>query len=181
MKIRAPEYNLKTLSELDKDRCLFLAGSITGVGDWQTDIVDFPCVKSRNISGLGTNYDGISDYFHTFNPRREHYDTLIPGVEKEQITWEYFCINHHCANILFWFGKETVAPITLYEYGRALLTFDHSRIWVGVHPEYPRKNDVIIQTNLVNSDLADNIVYSLSSLAEKITLFGRNHFRATIE
>ena len=166
MNIRAPHISLKT-SLLDKSRCLFLAGSITGVGDWQSSIVDAPTLKKSGRDSK-TDFLTISDYFHTFNPRRENYDSLDPSVEEEQITWEYHHINNVCENILFWFGKETVAPITLYEYGRALSTHDHSKIWVGLHPEYPRKNDVLIQTRLINPDLEKRIVYSVNALAMSV-------------
>jgi hypothetical protein len=166
MNIQAPQISLQT-SLLDKSRCLFLAGSITGVEDWQDAIVETPTFRKVDQNGR-TNFLTISDYFHTFNPRRANYDKLISGIEEEQITWEYHHINNMCENILFWFGKETVAPITLYEYGRALLTHNHSKIWVGMHPEYPRKNDVLIQTRLVNPDLEKRIVYSLNNLARSV-------------
>jgi len=166
MKITAPEFSIKT-AKLDKSRCLFLAGSITGVGDWQSSIVDAPTLKKSGRDSR-TDFLTISDYFHTFNPRREKYDSLDPSVEEEQITWEHYHINNVCENILFWFGKETVAPITLYEYGRALSTHDHSKIWVGIHPEYPRKNDVLIQTRLINPDLEKRIVYSVNDLAMSV-------------
>lgn len=166
MNITAPEFNIQT-AKLDSSRCLFLAGSITGVGDWQSSIVDTPTLK-KNFKDDRTEFLTISDYFHTFNPRRKNYDSLDPAVEEEQITWEHYHINKVCDNILFWFGKETVAPITLYEYGRALSTHDHSKIWVGIHPEYPRKNDVLIQTRLLNPNLEKRIVYSINDLAKSV-------------
>ncbi|MEB3215903.1 MAG: hypothetical protein VKN72_06555 [Nostocales cyanobacterium 94392] len=39
-------------------------------------------------------------------------------------------------------------------------------LFIGVHPNYPRRQDVEIQTNLVRPDI--NIVYSLEALAKQI-------------
>jgi hypothetical protein len=57
-----------------------------------------------------------------------------------------------------------MAPITLFEYGKVLKTHDHSRIFVGIHPDYPRLRDVVIQTELENPHLASRIVYDLNDL-----------------
>jgi hypothetical protein len=88
-------------------------------------------------------------------------------LEQEQITWEYHCI-HHCKYILFWFAKETLAPITLFELGSALNTHDHSKIFIGIDPEYKRKNDVIIQTKLRNKYLSNRIVFNKKDLVMEI-------------
>lgn len=68
-----------------------------------------------------------------------------------------------CENILFYFSKETVAPITLFEYGTLLEQFNQGKkiIHVAIHPEYPRKNDVLIQTELRAPKLMKNIAFSL--------------------
>ena len=48
--------------------------------------------------------------------------------------------------ILFWFAPETICPITLFEYGKWLVS--PKRLFVGCHQDYVRKQDVQIQTAL---------------------------------
>jgi len=138
--------------------CIFIAGSITGAHDWQKAIINH-----RPITFGPT----IAECYHVFNPRRENYDSLIPGEEFRQIHWEFHIIKH-CEHILFWFSHETVAPITLFELGRVLGTHDHKKIHIGIDPFYPRINDVIIQTELMNYKLSRSIVHSLDNLAANV-------------
>lgn len=149
--IKAPEYDLE-IATLNPRDCIFLAGSISNAQNWQEEILD-----------LG--YNKLTDLYHVFNPRRDDFDVSDKTMEKAQITWEHHCINKRCDNILFWFSHETMAPITLFEYGKVLKTHNHSKIFVGVHPNYPRKNDVYIQTELENPHLARRIVSNLKMLA----------------
>lgn len=154
--IEAPHFSLD-IARLNAADNLFLAGSITGAHDWQKEMAFkkyFP-------------YPSLIDYFNVFNPRRVDFDASDPNVEKEQITWEYHCI-HHCNHILFWFAPETLAPITLFELGSALNTHKHENIYIGIDPEYKRKNDVIIQTSLRDERLAKRIVYSKEELAIQV-------------
>jgi len=154
--IEAPHFSLD-VARLTPDDCLFLADSITGAHDWQKEMVFkkyFP-------------YPSLIDVFNVFNPRRVDFDASDPNVEKEQITWEYHCI-HHCNHILFWFAPETLAPITLFELGSALNTHQHENIYIGIDPQYKRKNDVIIQTSLRDERLAKRIVYSKEDLAMQV-------------
>lgn len=157
--IEAPNYNLD-IARLNPEKCLFLAGSITGAENWQKDLAyaeyDDPFSKKRLIN-----------HYNIFNPRRENYNGLDPKLEQEQITWEYHCI-HHCKYILFWFAKETLAPITLFELGSALHTHDHSKIFIGIDPQYQRKNDVIIQTRLRDEYLSNRIAFSKEDLVLQI-------------
>jgi hypothetical protein len=153
MIVTAPNYSIAA-ARAQPDKSMFLAGSITGVADWQEDV-------SKALQKH-------SSEFAYFNPRRDNYDSLDPAVEEEQITWEYYCLKQ-CDYILFWFGAETLAPITLFEYGKMLEM--HSRglkkLIIGIHPEYKRKNDVVIQTRLVDQYLSRQIVYSIENLTEK--------------
>ena len=127
----------------DFDNSIFLGGSITGAVDWQKEAAE-----------------KLLPYFNVINPRRANYSTLDPKTEEEQITWEYYamlCVD----NILFWFSNETLAPITLFEYGKLLgRKINGQRLFIGIHPEYQRKNDVIIQTKLENKELYLNINFS---------------------
>ena len=135
--------------------CIFLAVSITGSSDWQTPMIE-----------------KLLPYYHIFNPRRKNFDVTKPEMEKEQIEWEYEALGY-CKTIMFYFAPQTLAPITLFEYGKMLMDSD-KMLFVCVHPEYKRKNDVLIQTDLENEFLAQRICFDLDTLAEQII----NHKKA---
>lgn len=143
-------------SHLNIQDCIFLAGSISNARNWQKDI-------------LKVEYKGLTilDLFHVFNPRRANYNTLDANLEYEQISWEFEHI-HYADNILFWFSSETVAPITLFEYGSALHTHKPENIFVGCDPEYMRRRDVIIQTALRNLPNFNPICNSIEELAKRV-------------
>lgn len=155
--IEAPQYSVE-IERLPASESIFLAGSITGAHDWQLELAYSRMVESG---------PRLIDLYNVFNPRRANYNALDSTLELEQITWEYHCI-HKCNHILFWFAPETLAPITLFELGSALNTHDHNKIYIGIDPEYKRKNDVIIQTQLRNKSLADRIVFSKQDLVKQI-------------
>jgi len=69
--------------------------------------------------------------------------------------------------IQFWFPQETLCPIVLYELGAWSKT--NKPIFVGVHPEYKRRQDVEIQTKLARPEV--KIVFSLENLAKQIRDF----------
>ena len=129
------------------DKSLFIAGGITGCPDWQQDIVKL--LSDTDITIL--------------NPRRANFPIHIPGVELEQVTWEHQNLRRACA-ISFWFPKETICPIVLYELGAWSVT--DIPIFVGMHPEYQRRQNVEIQTGLVRPEV--EIVYSLQELANQV-------------
>jgi len=126
---------------------LFLAGGITGCPDWQQDMRML--LYETNLTLL--------------NPRRADFPIGDPNAAQEQIQWEHDMLRAATA-ILFWFPKETICPIVLYELGAWSMT--DKFIYVGVHPEFQRKQDVEIQTQLVRPDV--EIVYSLEDLASQI-------------
>jgi hypothetical protein len=128
--------------------CLFLAGGITGCPDWQREIVTALASTSLVL----------------FNPRRAAFPIDIPHAAREQISWEHQALRTASA-ILFWFPKETLCPIVLYELGAWSMT--HKRLFVGIHPEYQRKQDVLIQTSLVRPDITP--VFTLEELVQDIT------------
>jgi len=66
--------------------------------------------------------------------------------------------------ILFWFPCETLCPIVLYELGAWSMT--DKQIYVGVHPDYKRKQDVEIQTKLARPSVS--IAYSVQELAYNV-------------
>lgn len=126
---------------------LFLAGGITGCPDWQQEMV-------RMLSNTS---------LVLFNPRRANFPIHDPSAAKDQITWEHTCLRKATA-ISFWFPKETLCPIVLYELGAWSMT--DKKIFVGVDPGYQRAQDVQIQTSLVRPDI--QVVASIAALAQQI-------------
>lgn len=131
---------------------VFLAGSISNARDWQTEFV-------RMCRGT------LPDSINLINPRRDNFSMDDPTVEREQISWEYNALEHSDV-IIFWFSAETVAPITLFELGCYLNT--DKVIFIGIDPNYTRKRDVVIQTELRSPAVAADIVHSLKDLQEKL-------------
>jgi hypothetical protein len=83
---------------------------------------------------------------------------------EKQIVWEYKHLQE--ADIIsFWFDKGSLGPISLYELGKYLHA-SNKRGFIGIHPEYKRKQDIEIQTNLSRPDI--KIVYSLDELIKLI-------------
>ncbi len=109
---------------------VFIAGGITGCRDWQQEFV-----------GVFKEYHKGDDVV-LYNPRRSDYNI---DDEEEQITWEYKMIDDSDI-VAFWFSSETVQPITLFELGKVLGS--GQRVIIGIDPEYPRMNDVKIQSQL---------------------------------
>ena len=150
--IEAPE-PLSDRIDLDLDRIVFLAGSITGAENWQKRATET-----------------LLPHFNIVNPRRQSFDVSRKDIEEEQITWEYGWLRY--SNILlFHFSHETVAPITLFEYGAALewaRNYKWIKIYVSIHSDYSRKNDVVIQTRLRNPEVSKNIYFSLDECLENM-------------
>lgn len=103
---------------------LFLAGGITGCPDWQLE--------------MESKLEGIPNLI-TFNPRRESFDVSDPSFSVEQIAWEHRHLAM-AAYTLFWFPKEGMCMITLFELGKVL--GQGRKVFVGCHPEYIRAFDV---------------------------------------
>lgn len=150
--IEAPTYFDTTSAK----KTLFLAGGISKCPDWQTELTEM--LKDENLI--------------CFNPRRKSFPKeLVRDREtsKEQIRWEF---KHLCwaQGISFWFPKETLCPITLYELG----AWNSSRkpIFIGMHPDYARREDIEIQTEQVRPGL--EIVYSLPELAQQVKTWNNN-------
>lgn len=134
----------------DERLSVFLAGGITDCPDWQKEVMQslYPV-------------DVV-----LFNPRRANFPIHDPGASEFQIKWEHEYLRQASA-ILFWFPCETLCPIVLYELGAWSMT--DKKIFVGVHPDYKRKQDVEIQTRLVRQDV--KVVYSLRDLSEQVQLY----------
>jgi hypothetical protein len=68
---------------------------------------------------------------------------------------------------LFSFLRTVTSPITLYELGKYTSTCRY--VFVGCHPNYARKFDVVKQLSLSRPDI--NVVFSLDDLANQIKNF----------
>jgi len=126
---------------------IFLAGGITGAPNWQREIVEL--LKQTSLI--------------VFNPRRKNFPIKDPGAAEEQIRWEHEHLRL-ATIIAFWFPRETICPIGLYELG-AWSMMDKP-MYIGIHPEYPRRIDVEVQTKLTRPEV--EIVYSILELAKQI-------------
>jgi hypothetical protein len=112
-----------------------MGGGITGCPDWQADAVDY----LKDVADLAL-----------VNPRRASFDVTNANMTVEQIAWEH----HHLTNadaIMFWFPCETLCPITLFELG--VYAAKGYNIFVGCHPDYARKVDVIEQLKNLRPDV----------------------------
>jgi hypothetical protein len=139
--LTCPEY-LNDDEYDDRIPTLFVAGGITGAPQWQ----------DRFLSMLsGTR--GIA-----FNPRRPEFDVREQDVARTQIIWEATYLAY-ANGVSFWFPKEVLCPITLYE-----SYIKH--VFIGVHPDYQRRTDVEIQTELALPEV--EIVHSLEALAGQV-------------
>ena len=108
---------------------LFIAGTISGTEDWQKYMVN-----------------GIMDLPITiYNPRRKTFDVSKKNESEKQIKWEYDALRKATLTI-FWFAKETLGPIVLFELGSALERTDN--IIIGADPKYERVFDIEIQVGL---------------------------------
>lgn len=127
---------------------LFLAGGITGTVDWQADIIarlaDLPLVL--------------------LNPRRRNFPMDDPSAAEGQIAWEYRHLRRATA-VLFWFPPETLCPIALFELGGRTLVPDQ-RLFVGTHPDYGRRLDVVIQLKLARPEV--EVVSDTAALAGQV-------------
>lgn len=139
---------------------VFLAGGITNCPDWQKDFID-------NF----TNSFSIREVT-IVNPRCEEWDDTRDNIEvsKEQISWEknYLDVT---TGVVFWFPKETLCPITLFELGGAL--YSRNIIAIGIDPEYQRKLDIEVQVGLVNKNIP--IVYSVNDLVDETMEYFKNY------
>lgn len=131
----------------DDIESLFLAGGITGCPDWQ----QYAC---RQLEGSS---------IVLLNPRRKNFPMNDPSAALAQIKWEHKHLRKATA-ISFWFPAEAIQPIALYELGAWSMT-DKPMV-VGAHPDYPRLQDVVVQTKLARPEVP--VVASLDALVEEI-------------
>ena len=134
---------------------LFLGGGITNCPDWQADVVKM--LEGTDLIVL--------------NPRRSA--AFTGDIADEQIRWEYEALRA-VKTVLFWFPKETLCPITLFELGVFSQRKD-TRLIVGTHPDYARRFDVQVQMELsrpevVVHDSIEDMVSEYLSVLQADTL-----------
>ena len=162
IEIKAPEVYSSIKYNLNTYPSLFMAGGISNCSDWQVELANK--LDNENLV--------------IFNPRRDDFNVLDPAMELEQIQWEHRYLREAQA-VLFWFPKETLCPITLFELGatlertRVVIDNDYNgydaypqTIFIGTDPDYKRRRDVEIQTSLVLPGI--NIVDSIDGLASQV-------------
>lgn len=128
---------------------VFLGGGISNCPDWQQDF----------IANLDDVKEGV-----LVNPRRHDFDITDPNLSADQIEWEHKHLGAVDA-IVFWFPKETLCPITLFKLGKYCTSY-FTQLFVGCHPEYARRFDVIKQLSLVNEHI--RVVDNLDDLAKQV-------------
>ena len=134
---------------------LFLAGGIQHCPNWQSYVIG----ELSDIPNLTI-----------YNPRRK--EMKMGGATLEQqITWEF---EHLAAAnvVLFWFSSGSLNPISLYELGMWGNSMDRPMI-VGCDPNYERKEDVRIQTNLAKPeaiiyDSLEDMILELTTVFENL-------------
>ena len=122
---------------------IFLAGDMS---DWQTYVID---------ELFGTDLT-------IFDPS-VFKDSNIEG----QINWARKRIEYSNI-ILFWFAQNSVNPTTFFEYCDVLMK-GTKKVFVGCHPLYAFKNEVIIHTKFAKHKLfvynrLDEMIISIKKL-----------------
>lgn len=136
--IKCPDTLFHGFNELT----VFMAGGITGCPDWQD-----------TFKALLSNEGNLV----LVNPRRDDFDVRDPNASDAQIEWEHLHLTS-CQAVSFWFPEETLCPITLFELGK--IATGNKPIFVGAHPNYKRRFDVVKQLKLIRPEVVvkDNLV-----------------------
>lgn len=132
-----------------KGKTLFAAGGITGCPDWQAELYN--------------HLQGFKEDWTFVNPRRPNFPMYDPSAAEEQIRWEYAALDKADA-ISFWFPKETLCPITLFELGKWIRS--DKPLFIGTHLGYKRLLDVYIQTKLERPSIV--VVSTITELSNLI-------------
>jgi len=135
---------------------VFMAGGITNCVDWQQEL--------RGLLERVT--DGT-----LINPRRADFPIGDPDAAAEQIEWEHRALWNSDV-VSMWFDCGSIQPICMFELGAHLSRFKLSspplsKMVIGVHPDYERKQDVHIQTELIVDSMLSPAIELVSSLEEQ--------------
>lgn len=146
--IQAPNYFHKSY---EYHRRLFLAGGISGCGNWQSAIVeDLKKIKEKLL---------------VYNPRRDQsIDRKNYVISYNQISWEFHYLRL-ASDVLFWFPKESVCPIALFELGGVLER--RQNVFVGCDENYDRIVDLKIQLELAKFGQCRKLVHSPKELVDQ--------------
>jgi hypothetical protein len=125
--IKAPE----EMNPEDSRPTLFLAGTITGAEDWQKSATEYLATTRPDILVI--------------NPRQDNFNVKDPTAADKQVEWEHNKLSF-ADGILFWFPKEGISAITMFELGHYITS--PVFIYVGCHPEFWRAFDVNKQLSL---------------------------------
>ena len=139
---------------------IFLAGGITGCGNWQRELAF--ALRDTDLVVL--------------NPRRERFPIGDPTAAEGQIRWEFDHLRRATAR-LFWFSSATLCPIALFELGA--WSRGGEPLFVGVDPLYARSLDVEVQMRLARPDV--EILYSLPDLAARVLAWSATRASAKAE
>lgn len=123
-----------------------------GCGDWQGWVA-----KSLN------KYDII-----VANPRIDYWDSLDDDGLFRQTQWEHNAMELSDM-IAFWFCRDDVQPLSLFELGR--WSYTEKRIVVGASPMYPMLRELKSQMAVVRPEM--KIEDSLKGLAQSIIKRGK--------
>ena len=124
---------------------LFIAGGIRNCPPWQNELIE----KLQKDERIKEEIDEDEDIkIIILNPRCKE----VPD-EKSQTKWEYDNLKKSDI-ISFWFSEGSQNPITLFEYGSHL--HNHIPLVVGCHPNYEKRNNVILQTELAKHEIKVN-------------------------
>jgi hypothetical protein len=140
------------------DPAIFLAGGISGTPDWQRE-------ATERLRGTAV----------VLNPRQANFPIENPLAARDQIKWEF----EHLAKaavVLFWFpdSGNVVQPIALFELGAYAYAGLHNKgIAVGAHPDYVRRQDVVMQLELARPrlwiyDSLDEVMGATERLIRKL-------------
>jgi hypothetical protein len=163
-----------TREQITTTRSIFLAGGISGCGNWQNDMI-----KEFNDST-----------FTVVNPRRAGtIDRKDMVVSEEQIKWEFDYIRE-TSDVMFWFPSSSVCPIALYELGATLERMfwfvskgggmgRPQKVYIGCDPAYDRLVDVKIQVKLIETKLNGFIKLKINeSLKDVLTEIKQHRFNS---
>lgn len=132
--VEAPNIWEGVAQDTRSPHALFVGGGITGCPDWQQKLKD--SLETRKLHPAAV----------LMNPRRANFPIDDPDQSVQQIVWERIHIDA-AHTVLFWFPKESICPIALFELGTLLRTT--TPLIIGTDPEYPRIVDVEVQTSLL--------------------------------
>lgn len=92
-----------------------------------------------------------------FNPRRDNWEDLSIEALKEQVKWEHEALRQ-ADLVFFWFPKETLCPITLFELGGQMEIRNTSNLMIGSSINYPRVKDLLAQLTAHNKCFSFSVV-----------------------